>query len=136
MKREDLLEALGTIPWIPDSKAAREQIMSVIQRVVFRDVEPGDPDTVIKETRRYGDTVGVDLWYPRSEGRAKFIEVGLMDVRAADAIRISYDFERDGYVIEQASTFQWESDDKEQDEDWQEVTFVQAWARQKDEETL
>jgi len=74
------------------------------------------------------DTATVDLEYPRSN-EIKFIEVGLCDVRAADSIRISYDFKRDGYKIEQASIFEWNGDDIESDPDWKEVAFVQAWAR-------
>lgn len=74
----------------------------------------------------------VDLWYPRCEGpRVAEVEVGLMDVRAADSIRITYDFERDGYSIKQAANFSWEADDEAHDEDWQEVAFVKAWAREK-----
>ncbi|MFX4223509.1 MAG: hypothetical protein ACMVO3_22555 [Thalassobaculum sp.] len=76
-----------------------------------------------------GDTAHVDIYYPRVEGQPKFLTVGLMDVRAADGIRISYDFERDGWSIEQASTFEWEADDGVCDPDWQEAAFVQAWAR-------
>jgi hypothetical protein len=53
-----------------------------------------------------------------------------MDVRAADDILIEYDFERDGYVIKQASKFVWDADDPVCDQDWQEVAFVQAWARE------
>ena len=55
--------------------------------------------------------------------------MSLTDVRAADDIRISYDYDRDGWVIEQASIFEWDGDDEECDEDWQEVAFVKAWAR-------
>ena len=71
--------------------------------------------------------------YPRiDDGRPTVLEVGLMDVRAADPIQISYDFERDGWVIKQASTFSWAADDKTGcDPDWQEVAFVQAWASEK-----
>jgi hypothetical protein len=58
------------------------------------------------------------------------IEVGLVDVRAADSILIRYDFQRDGFAIFQASRFEWEADDEVQDPDWQEVAFVQAWARE------
>ncbi|MEK7093361.1 MAG: hypothetical protein AAB927_02645 [Patescibacteria group bacterium] len=76
------------------------------------------------------DTKRVDLEYPRSQ-EEKYIEVGLMDVRAADSIRISYDFERDGWMIEQASIFEWGADDAVCDPDWQEVAFVQAWARER-----
>lgn len=78
------------------------------------------------------DTKRVCLEYPRNEGNPKFVEVDLMDVRAADGLRISYDFERDGWKVEQASTFSWEADDEKCDPDWQEVAFVQAWARKKD----
>lgn len=75
-----------------------------------------------------GDTVRVDFWYPRSQD-PKYIVVGLVDVRAADAIRVSYDFDRDGYVIEQASRFEWPVEDKVCDQGWAEVAFVKAWAR-------
>lgn len=74
------------------------------------------------------DTAHISLWYPNIRP-VKHIEVGLMDVRAADNIRISYDFDRDGWKIEQASIFSWESDDKIQDACWQEVAFIKAWAR-------
>ncbi len=77
------------------------------------------------------DVMFVDHGYPRSENNPKYIVVGLCDVRAADSIRISYDFDRDGWVVEQASIFSWDADDKEMDSDWAEVAFVQAWAREK-----
>ena|ERR1700679_1809666 len=78
-----------------------------------------------------GDTATVALWYPRNEDCAKFIHVELSDVRAADGIRVSYDFDRDGWKIEQASTFSWEADDEVCDPNWQEVAFIQSWGRQK-----
>jgi hypothetical protein len=82
------------------------------------------------ECYQLGDTMFASLWYPRSSEK-KYIEVDLIDVRAADGIRISYDFDRDGYVIEQASDFgPWELGE-ESDPDWQEVAFVKAWAREK-----
>ena len=84
------------------------------------------------EAVRRGDTVTVDLYYPRSQGdRARFVEVGLSDVRAADTVRISYDFDRDGWRIEQASVFEWSIDDKVCDSGWIEVAFVKAWAKEK-----
>lgn len=76
-----------------------------------------------------GDTARVDLFYPRNPDSAKAVEIGLMDVRAADSIKVSYDFDRDGWSIKQASKFEWSSDDGECDSDWQEVAFVKAWAR-------
>jgi hypothetical protein len=87
-------------------------------------------EIAISEAKRYGDAIHIDLWYPGVEGNAKYIVLGLMHVRAADGIRISYDFERDGYKIEQASKFQWEADDPICDPDWQEVAFIKAWARE------
>lgn len=51
------------------------------------------------------------------------VEIGLEHVRAADAIRVSYDFERDGYKIEQS---RWTDDDVTGDL-WQEVAFIPAW---------
>lgn len=53
----------------------------------------------------------------------KYIEVGLEHVRAADSIRISYDFDRDGYKIEQS---RWTEDDVSGD-DWREVAFIPSW---------
>ncbi len=48
-----------------------------------------------------GDTLSVALWYPRLEtSKLQHVQVELLDVRAADAIRITFDFERDGYLIE------------------------------------
>ncbi len=82
------------------------------------------------------ERIMVDLWYPRvdEEGLCtKEIEVGLVDVRAADSILVSYDFDRDGYVIKQASKFEWDADDTDCDPDWQEVALIQAWGRSPNE---
>lgn len=75
------------------------------------------------------NTLLADLWYPGLPGNATHVEIGLLDVRAADSIRIHYDFGRDGYAIEQAGRFEWDVEDETCDPDWQEVAFVQAWAR-------
>ena len=77
-----------------------------------------------------GQTIDVDVWRGY-DGTPNAVEVDLMDTRAADGLRIEYDFERDGWVIKQASTFSWEPDDPVCDPDWQEVAFVKAWAREK-----
>ena len=90
----------------------------------------GMDDVVLREAQIYGDEMHIDLWYPDVPDTLvrKFV-IGLMDVRCADSIRVSYDKERDGWKIEQASTFTWDGDDEECDPDWQEVAFVQAWGR-------
>ncbi len=71
-----------------------------------------------------------DLWYPGIGGNPTHLQIGMMAVRATDGIRVSYDFGRDGWVIEQGGVWSWTEDDPEpHDEDWQEVAFVQSWAR-------
>ncbi|MCK9556295.1 hypothetical protein M0R36_10890 [bacterium] len=95
------------------------------KKVILDHVEEHDDDTV--------PSIHLDLWYPDVKGNTRAIVIGLMDVRAADDIRVSYDKERDGWKIEQASTFKWEADDPVCDPDWQEVAFIQAWAREKTE---
>jgi hypothetical protein len=49
-----------------------------------------------------GEICQMLLSYPRSPGHASVIGLDLEDVRSSDGIRISYDFERDGWVIAQA----------------------------------
>ena len=83
---------------------------------------------------QHGEVLMVTLWYPRNDdSEVKAIEVDLMDVRAADSIRVEYDYERDGWVIKQASVFEWEAGDEECDADWQEVAFIKSWGREKGE---
>jgi len=63
----------------------------------------------------------VSLEHPRHSDQ-KHITIRLIDVRAADDIRISYDFDRDGWIIEQPV------DNPEQEEvTWKESAFVPAW---------
>lgn len=89
----------------------------------------------IQEAKLYNGELHIDLWYPDTkDSDVKKIRIGLMDVRAADDIRISYDKKRDGWVVEQASIFRWTFDDKKCDEDWQEVAFIQAWKRKDERE--
>lgn len=84
------------------------------------------------EVMQQDDVVNVEICYPRNDPpRVTTVQVSLMDVRAADSICIKYDFKRDGWSILQASTFEWPIDDPKCDADWQEVAFVQAWAREK-----
>ena len=78
-------------------------------------------------------TLHATIWYPHGHDPADddpsephAVEVSLMDVRAADDIRIVYDFERDGWVIMQATRVVWDVDE-EPDDGWQEVAFVRAW---------
>ena len=81
-----------------------------------------------------GDTLEVNICYPSSAGMIEKIEVGIMAVRAADSILIEYDLARDGYSIKQASKFSFATTDEACDPDWQEVAFIQAWAREPEEQ--
>ena len=66
------------------------------------------------------DTLSFGFLYPRSSP-IKFLEIGMTDVRASDNIRVSYDFKRDGWKVEQVSC------KNDCDETWQEVGFFPAW---------
>lgn len=79
---------------------------------------------------RRGDTIHVDWMYPGVEDNATHLQLGMCHVRAADDIRIRYDFDRDGWSVEQSKWFEWDADDEECDPDWQEVAFIKAWARE------
>lgn len=77
-------------------------------------------------------TQRVWLWYPRSNvaprksTEPQAIEINLIDVRAADTIRVTYDYERDGYVVSMKPTRDL-GGAMEEIGDWQEVAFVDAW---------
>lgn len=97
------------------------------------------------------DEISVDLWYPRVDERYKFINIALMDVRAANDIQVSYDFDRDGWVIT-SDLADPRSLDEYTQEEWdaipevegepgvkdlvskirQEVAFIPAWPQRKD----
>jgi len=90
---------------------------------------------------RRGDDLEVALWYPpmkasdpalpHSNGRA--IQIDLVHVRASDGIRVFYDFDRDGWVIQQPKRLCWEADENP-DPQWTEVAFAQSWALSEDDE--
>lgn len=85
----------------------------------------GDQDFDVTE---YLDHVYAEFIYPKRDG-GRSLRVGLSDVRAADDIRITYDFERDGWKIEQQVTVSGEggmSYLKEPDE-WRESAFIPSW---------
>jgi hypothetical protein len=90
--------------------------------------------TVDNWCRRFGDDLCVDLEYPRNPGQAKAVVVGLCDVRAADSVRVSFDFDRNGWVVQQAKR---QSGDygapvEAYDPQWTEVGFFEAWALNED----
>lgn len=97
----------------------------MIERIELRNVEiEAHPD---------GGTASVNLLYPRSDGHVSQLQISLYEVRAADDIRISYDFERDGWKIEQEEILN-DHGAYTGTGDWKEVAFVQAWAREREVE--
>lgn len=99
----------------------------------------GDPNNF--HVHKSGPELSVTLTYPPRVGdgdllgKCCYVVINQESVRASDGVRLYYDYARDGFVIEQASTFQWEVDDQVCDPDWQEVAFIQSWAREKDHES-
>ena len=82
-----------------------------------------------------GDELHVTPTYPALPNKViRFVVFNQESVRASDGIRISFDYDRDGYKIEQASRFAWRADDEACDPDWQEVAFIPAWGREESED--
>ena len=65
----------------------------------------------------------VNLDYP-SISETKAVVISLIDVRASNPIRVSYDFDRDGWKMEQATIFEWPMSDQVCDQGWKEVGFA------------
>lgn len=55
------------------------------------------------------------------------IVIELCHTRSANMIRIEFDSERDGYIIQQPTRFSWSIDDDVCDQEWKEVAFIHAW---------
>ena len=96
---------------------------------VIHESEYGDGENnfhVIK----HGDVLDVTLTYPpytdadNAHDQCRHIEVNQESVRASDGIRMHYDYDRDGWVIEQPRV----RDPNPDIEEWTEVAFIQSWA--------
>ncbi len=83
----------------------------------------------IEDANEIGNDLHVDLHYPDYDrDKAKKLIIGLCSVRSADEIRVSYDFDRNGWVIEQATIFEWDwKTETVFDRGWKEVAFAPAW---------
>ena len=90
----------------------------------------GDEKIILGDAKVYRDNeLHINLFYP-TLSNIKYFCIGLMDVRAADNIRVGYDYERDGWVIEQMPCVEHDGFTviETVDEPWQEVAFVGSWA--------
>lgn len=76
-----------------------------------------------------GKEAQVDLYYPRGEDSQDTVVVALYDVRAADDLRISYDFSRDGWSIKREVHTPGKDDEEPFVETglWIEAAFIPAW---------
>ena len=74
------------------------------------------------------NTIVAEFLYPRNN-QIKFIEVGMCDVRATDNIRISFDFERSGWKIEQPYINEKDMGSyiEASEDTWEEVGFFPNW---------
>lgn len=84
-----------------------------------------DFDDIKDDVRHAGDAVSVEIFYPRQRS-IKAVQVGLCDVRAADDVRIEYDFERDGWKVSQRHYAQADGY-MTCDGAWHEMAFLPAW---------
>lgn len=62
------------------------------------------------------------------------LEVNLSHVRAADPIRLTFDMDRDGWVVWQAKRLCWDVGDEDCDPLWTEAAFLPAWQHNEDPE--
>lgn len=81
-----------------------------------------------------GDTLRVELTYPpwtdadNKNGQCRYVYVDQEAVRASDGVRLHYDYQRDGFVVEQPRPFMRIVDGVYRcDETWIEVGFFQSW---------
>lgn len=111
--------------------------------------EEGKP--VVRDRLFYDSLIQSELWYPRQPGRKDKIQIGLIDVRAANDIVVMYDFKRDGWVILSDFTDP-RSVDEYTEEEWdalpdvegqpgyknlipktlEEVAFIPSWPRKEE----
>ncbi|KQP94127.1 hypothetical protein ASF60_13565 [Methylobacterium sp. Leaf113] len=77
----------------------------------------------------YGDTLNVELTYPNiTVDGCRHIHVNQESVRASDGIRLSYDYDRDGWSIEQQVMIDLGGCmDTPNPDEWVEVAFVRSW---------
>ena len=77
---------------------------------------------------RCGRTLDINITYPSvDDKRVKYIEINQESVRASDGIRLFYDYDRDGWVIQAPTKLSWHRDDKDCDYGWEEVAYVESW---------
>ncbi len=109
-----------------------EPINKSVKYEKIRESEYGDSPNNVHITR-ISDTLSVEMTYPEiSENGVKFIEIDQESVRASDGIRLTYDYDRDGWSIMQPTKMCWV--DEPCDMGWEEVAFIESWALREKQE--
>jgi hypothetical protein len=83
------------------------------------------------EVHTHERTLYVELMYPNCGDNVDTVQLGMCHVRAADDIRLSYDFDRDGWSIKQQKYTEIDGIGAEGSDEWREVAFVKSWALSK-----
>jgi len=82
---------------------------------------------------KHGPEVHVTLTYPCVDGaKTRYIVVNQESVRASDGLRLHYDYERDGFVVEQQEQVCDCDGSIIGEGDWKEVGFFASWALEKE----
>lgn len=84
---------------------------------------------------KHDDTLSVELTYPpwtdadNKNDQCRYVEVNQEATRASDGVRLHYDYERDGFVVEQPRPRLKKIGNREYEhaEDWIEVAFLESW---------
>jgi hypothetical protein len=89
------------------------------------------------DINRVERTLSINLTYPNlDDTKVNTVEINQESVRASDGIRMVYDYNRDGWSIQQPRSVDVLIEETETCrhydcvEDWAETVFVQSWARQ------
>lgn len=91
---------------------------------------PGNFDVYVA-----GDTLDISLTYPEiTKTGCRYVHVNQESTRASDGVRLSYDYDRDGWSIQQ----QVQVDhggliDTPNPDEWIEVAFVRSWSLMRDQ---
>lgn len=71
--------------------------------------------------------LNVEIWYPRNHDKG-YVYLHLVDVRASEGIRLIYDFDRDGWAIEQEEMYEFGGTIlSKEPNSWKEVAFIKSW---------
>ena len=78
---------------------------------------------------RIDDELHVELTYPKiTKDGYRYVVFDQESIRASDSIRISFDYDRNGYKIESPTRLSWDSCAPDAgDMKWKESAFVPAW---------